>query len=87
MIASAFIFIIGNFLKGILSPILLFSDVVLPASMTTALTDFKPYLSIADGFFPIATLGQVLALVLLVEAIIFGYQFVRWVYSKIPGVN
>jgi hypothetical protein len=87
MITSGIIFIVGNFIKGILSPLLLFSDVVLPAAMTSAITSFKPYISIADGFFPIATLGQVIAVVVLVELALFAYKFIRWIYNKIPGVN
>jgi hypothetical protein len=73
----------------IMQPILLFPDVVIDPNIINALSQAGQFLNVVDNIIP-HTLGTLLVAIssmISIELAIFGYKFIKWVYTKIPGVN
>lgn len=87
MILDAILYVLYGATYVFTLPLRLLSDVVLPAAMTNALTTASGYLGAINSFFPVQTLIDVLGLLLAVEGYILLYKGLKWVWSKIPGVN
>lgn len=87
MIVDAILYVLYGATYIFTAPLRLLSDVVLPTAMTNALTTASGYLAAINSFFPVDTLISVLALILAVEGYILLYKGLKWIWSKIPGVN
>lgn len=87
MILDAILYVLYGATYIFTLPLRLLNDVVLPTAMTNALTTASGYLGAINSFFPVDTLIDVLALLLAVEGYILLYKGLKWVWSKIPGVN
>lgn len=87
MITSLLLSLIYGFIWLLISPIRLFPDVVLPADIGTAIAQASIYLSMIDFVFPVYVLLTIVAGVLGIDAVIFGYKVIMWVIRKIPGVG
>jgi len=84
MIITAFLNIVYSFVFVITAPLRLFSNVSLPAALTTSLTTAGEYLSVVGQFFPIPALLTVLAFVLSIEVSIGIYKGIMWLVKRIP---
>jgi len=69
------------------SPLRLFDDVSLSASITTAISTASGYISSFTPFFPVGTLITCLGILLTIEAAVIVYKILMWVITKIPGVG
>ncbi len=87
MITTAILYLLYYAISLVLSPLLLFSDVVLPPQFTDALTSAGASLGIVSVIAPVGTIAAVIVVFAVVEGFIFGYKIIKWVYTKIPGVN
>ena len=87
MISNAILYILYGFIYLITSPIRLFSDVSLPADINNSISAVSSNLALLNQVIPVGTIATILATVLFIEAAIFVYKGIRWVYNKIPGVN
>jgi len=84
MIVTAFLNIVYSFVFVITAPLRLFSNVSLPAALTTSLTTAGEYLTAVQQFFPITAMLSVLAFVLSVEVAIGIYKGIMWLIKRIP---
>lgn len=87
MITTGILYLIFAFIALVLSPLLLFPDVAVNATVATSITTAGNYLSALNVVLPISSLIIFFLLFLAVETGIFTYKLIKWVYIKIPGVN
>ena len=87
MILTLILNLIYYLIKLLLSPLLLFSDVTLPANVSATITSANNYLAGMAQIAPIYTIISVIALIVGMEVAIFGYKFIMWVIRKIPTIN
>lgn len=89
MITSGILYLIYGFVWAITSPFRFFNDVALPAAFTTAVSTAVSYLGIIGQMFPltIVSLAGVVVIFLAIEGGIGTFKVVKWVYTKIPGIN
>lgn len=57
----------------------------LPLGLDQSLTTFVSFFGGANMFFPIATLVTIATIVFAIEASIFLFKTVNWVYNKLRG--
>lgn len=83
MIVTAFL----SILYGVLSIFLNLIPVggTFPQGFLTGLTFFITQAETWDKFVPVVTLFEVLGAVFLIEAGVFGFRAIDWLYSKIWG--
>jgi len=89
MIPYFFSFALINIIAGITSPLLAFPDVTLPPDTAAAIASAVNNLLLIKNVVPLtlAALFAAIIGIIGVETKIFSYKTVRWIYSKIPGVN
>lgn len=87
MILTLILNLIYYLIKLLLSPLLLFSDVALPANVSATISSVNNYLASMAQIAPIYTIISVIALIVSMEVAIFGYKFIMWVIRKIPTIN
>jgi hypothetical protein len=88
MITTALIAILYGALVVITSPLRILPDVLyLPGNISGGLSSVVSSLSILNDVFPISVLLYAFSVFLTIEAGIFSYKIIKWVYSKIPGIN
>lgn len=89
MITYFFFVILSTLFNAITSPIRLFPDVSLPSELTAAIASFSLRLWLIANVIPytlIALFGSLLV-IFGIESKILSYKTIKWLYSKIPGVN
>ena len=74
-------------LNLITSPLLLLPTASLSVDLAGTLTQAGNYLALFDIFLPIPMLLIVFLIVVSIEASYFGYNVIKWIYNKIPGIN
>lgn len=84
MITTAFLYLILGFVNWAITqfPALSTND-----SIISSLSAASGYVSSISQVFPVTTLMACLAFVLAFDAGWIVYQLIRWVYTKIPGIN
>lgn len=87
MITSAIIWTVAALVGTIAGWLGLLGTPTLPSGLAAALSSAQQYYGLADTIFPIATLFQIIALLMAIEAAWWTYMLIRWGYQKIPGVN
>jgi hypothetical protein len=87
MITSIILTLVYYFIYAVISPLLLFADVSLPAAVSNAITTAGGYIGIFSVIIPAGDLLTIVALVISIEAVVFFYRIIRWIYNKIPGVS
>lgn len=87
MITNALIAILTAFMKIILFPVTLLSDVVLDSNIQAALDDAADTLDIVGTVVPVPTILAVTGFYIAVETAILLWKGVNWAVRKIPTVN
>lgn len=87
MISNFLLIILYGAIKVFTAPLQLLPDYTLPDDVASSLSTAGNYLANLDLIVPISTLLSVLAAFLAVEAGLFTYKGIKWVYNKVPGVN
>jgi hypothetical protein len=89
MIPYYIAYIILGIVGFILQPILLFPDVVISPAVITALSQVGQFINVVDNIIPhtIGALFVAISGMVSIEIMIFGYKFIKWIYTKIPGVS
>lgn len=87
MITGIIIGAIFTILGVILSPLLLLPDVVIDPHISANIASFGGFIQNANSFFPASTLLTILALILAIDGVIFGYKIFMWVARKLPFVK
>jgi len=89
MITYWFFALVLGILDAILYPISFLPDASLPSSLTDGLAAAGNYISIAGHLVPFTITAVFGALVLMgiVENGDAIFKVVKWVYTKIPGIN
>jgi hypothetical protein len=86
-------FFIGAILIGlvqiIIYPITFLPGVAFPGEMTTSISLFGGTIHIFGLILPttVPTIFSIFTIFIGIEAGIFGYKIIKWIYSKIPGIN
>lgn len=57
----------------------------LPSDISSALSSFSSYFSMANSFLPVSTLFSIVALGITFEAGILIFKFVNWSINKLRG--
>lgn len=73
----------------IVSPLLLLPDVALDSGTAATIATFGHYFGMVWSAIPLTLTALFVAVgvIIGVETKIFSYKALRWVYSKIPGIN
>lgn len=89
MIVYFLILIVVYLVAIFVSPLLLFPDVSLDPATIATITTFGHYFGMIWNAIPLTLTALFGAVVVIigVETKIFSYKSIRWIYSKIPGVN
>ena len=87
MISSWILWLLYKFIYLITLPLALLPDVSLPADITNAIAQASSVLAIIDVAVPVSTIVTIIILMVSIEAGFFLYKTIRWLYSKIPGIN
>jgi len=89
MIPYFLMIILQGLIGGILSPLLLVPDVSLDPSIAVSFATAGRYFGLIWSTAPatFVSLFAIMALVVGIETNLFSYKTIRWLYSKIPGVN
>ena len=87
MITSAFLWLLYLTLITVTAPLRIFDDVSSVAGLGGNISTAGGYLSSIDPFVPVLVFTVTVGIVLTIEFLYWSYQVIRWVYSKIPGVN
>lgn len=89
MIPYYALYIVLGIIGFLLQPISLLPDVVLDPNITNALAQAGQFMNVIGAVIPL-TLGALLVAVagmVTISLAIFGYKFIKWIYTKIPGVS
>lgn len=88
MITSAILYGFLSFLRWALGPILTATPVTIDSGIGAAFASIGGTIAvmnlIVDVPFLIATF---IAVQIAVEGYIFSYKIIKWIYTKIPGIN
>jgi hypothetical protein len=89
MILYYILIILIGLLNWIALPISALPDVSLPANLAAAITASSTMLSVFYQIVPfmLTALAGILGALIVFELAIWSYKLVKWVYSKIPGIN
>lgn len=87
MIITGFLYLLYAVIQVIISPILLFDDVVLPVEFSTSLATGGTYIAPLDPYVPIDTLTAILIVLIYIEGFILLYKLIMWGIKKIPTIN
>ena len=87
MIITAILNLVYYFLMGILSPLLLFSDVSLPGSFASSLATAGGYYNAVNGILPVDTMITIFGVSLTFEGGYLIFKMIMWVIAKIPTLN
>lgn len=87
MITSAILYLLYATIQVIISPILLFSDVVLPEGIANAIGTAGMYVAPINIFIPVDTLVTILLLYLQIEGFVGLYKLIMWGIKKIPTIS
>lgn len=89
MIPYYFLYAILGIVGLITSPITNFADATLPDGITASLATIGYWFHIVQSTIPYTLPALFVALGILVgvETKIFSYKTIKWVYTKIPGIN
>lgn len=81
MIIDAIVGILFGIIKGLLG---LLPVLDLPAGLVVSASGLGDGLATANTFFPVTTLGTCIGIVLAVRLFVFGWDFLVWLYEKLP---
>ncbi len=87
MITSAILYLIYAFVWAITSPFRILPDVAIPAQLSSAIASANTTLAPLAVVLPLGSIVAVLIVFLAVEAAISVFKIIKWVYTKIPGIN
>lgn len=87
MIAYFFMLFIIWIVGVFTGPLLLFPDVAIPSGLLASIATAGTYVSGFGFILPLDALFSTLAAYLAIEAGIFAYKGVRWIYQKFPGIS
>jgi hypothetical protein len=87
MITSAILYLLYGFVWAITSPFRLLPDVALSSNITSAIASANTTLAPLAVVLPLGSLAGVLIIFLSVEGAIAIFKIIKWVYTKIPGIN
>jgi hypothetical protein len=81
--------LILGFVALLISPLTLLPDAVLPDVVAAVLATIAGYLWVVWTVMPVTLVALISATIVTIgiESHLFSYKVVRWIYSKIPGVN
>jgi hypothetical protein len=76
-------------LQAVVFPISLLPDVSFPATLNTAIGQSGNYIGIFNAVLPksVPTIFAIFTIYISIEFGIWTYKLIKWIYSKIPGVN
>ena len=77
--------VVGALIAGLV----LIGNVIPTSAIETGISTANSYIHVLYGIFPLLTTGllTILGLLFAVETFIGVYKIVKWVWSKIPGIN
>ncbi len=86
---------IGDFLINILYEAIFkvtqlianFGDVSPDNNITSSIVAIKTFYVALSPFWPLAVLTAIPVFDFVLEGAVLSYKFLRWAYSKIPGIN
>lgn len=87
MITSFLFTVFSVIISGLLAPLLLLPDVVLPPSLANALAAMVAFTAQINPLFPLSQLFIALGIVVGIEIAIFSYKVIMWLIKKIPTIN
>ena len=87
MITSALLYILYAIIWALTSPLRLFADVSLPATINTALASGANYIYSTDFVFPVSTFLTIFGIYLAIEAGILVWKIANWLIHKIPTIS
>jgi hypothetical protein len=89
MIAYLLVIIVLGLAAVVISPILFFPDVSLPADVAIAIATIGGFFHLVWSVAPLtfSTIFVILGLIVGIESKIFSYKTIKWIYNKIPGIN
>jgi len=87
MITTAFISVLIGLLFVLISPVLLLPNVTIDSSFSVAIATASGYLASANAILPVISLLAIVTFFVLFETGYAIYKAVKWVYSKLPGIN
>lgn len=89
MLTNVLLLLIYGVILVVTAPLRLFSDVSLPAVVSSTVSSINGYLTSAFSWLPL-TVTAILAtwgVLLTVETAVFLYKGIMWIIKKIPGIN
>jgi hypothetical protein len=87
MVTYFILLILIGIIQIVILPITFLPDVALPLVMLASITAAAGFIGILDMVLPISTIFAIFTFYIGVEIGIFTYKIIKWIYSKIPGVN
>lgn len=87
MITTAILTILGAFLRVLLFPITLLSDVSLNSNIADALEEASAALDIVDTVVPVGAFLALITFYLTVETAILAWKGINWAIRKIHGIS
>ena len=89
MIAYWVSIILIGIIQVIILPITFLPDVSFPTQLTTSISTAGGYIHIFSIILPttVPTVFSIFTAFIGIEVGIFTFKLVKWVYSKIPGIN
>jgi hypothetical protein len=87
MISTAILYILSAVIFSLTLPFRALPDVVLPAGISSAITEASGSLAGINEIVPIDILLDVLGAMIILEIAILGFKGFNWIIRKIPGVN
>ncbi len=84
MITYFILYFIYLVIYAITSPLRLLNDAVLPADVSSALSQAGGYLGAINDIVPIPSLLTILGLVLATEGFILTYKGIMWLIKRLP---
>jgi len=71
----------------ILAALVLLVNFVPISTIETAINTAAPYWGAADQIFPVLTVFSLVSSYVILETALLGYTVLRWVWTKVPGLN
>lgn len=87
MITALLLLILYGTLILITAPIRFLPDATLPGFITGTFTEVAGYVSSMNAIFPVGEVLIVIGFVILIEAGLFLFKLIRWIYKKIPTIS
>lgn len=87
MIVNAILNMLYTVIGLILTPITSLSDVVLDSNFANSFQAVRGYLANMDQVIPVVVILSCVGIIVVVEALIMGYNAINWLIRKIPTIN